>query len=225
MRVILENLNHHAYCLIGGADFLVQVIEDIEKNHKIERAGNSDFIVQEFESLTIDDARELRALHDVRPVHSSGKKIFIIRTDSINNEAQNALLKLLEEPASYAHFIFIIPSRHLLLPTVQSRILFIEHNNQNDIHAEMDQFVSTFLKCDLAKRLDIVKKIADDIGDDKKPKRFALEFVNALEKAILDKSGLKDSLSTLEVIQDTRKYLSDRAPSIKMLLERVVLSM
>jgi DNA polymerase-3 subunit delta' len=48
--------------------------------------------------------------------------IFIPEAQTITGEAQNALLKLLEEPPQNTHFILTASSEQLLLPTIRSRL-------------------------------------------------------------------------------------------------------
>lgn len=50
------------------------------------------------------------------------RRVYIIdNADRMNHQAQNALLKLLEEPAPHVHFILISHHAEQLLPTVRSR--------------------------------------------------------------------------------------------------------
>jgi len=54
---------------------------------------------------------------------SARKQVFIIDdADHMNLQAQNALLKLLEEPSSSVHFILTAHQPHILLPTILSRV-------------------------------------------------------------------------------------------------------
>ncbi len=122
----LSSLSHHAYLLIGSDSVHADLLSILEKNHKIVARANPDFFDRTYQNFTIDDAREVKTFHGTRPVTETGKKIFILVMNGATVEAQNALLKLLEEPADYAHFFIIIPSTHLLLPTVKSRMQIIE---------------------------------------------------------------------------------------------------
>ena len=57
----------------------------------------------------------------IRP-RNARRKIFIIEQgDTLSVEAQNALLKILEEPPEYVTFIICVTSKEKLLPTVLSR--------------------------------------------------------------------------------------------------------
>jgi len=65
--------------------------------------------IHELHSLTKGKAREMR--------------VFIIDdADRMNLQAQNAFLKLLEEPIANIHFILTTHRSHVLLPTVLSRV-------------------------------------------------------------------------------------------------------
>src|SRR2546421_501162 len=113
----LNDLSHHAYYVIGSASIRPELVATLERVHHIQIKGNPDFFNRSYETFTIDEARELKSLAETMPIHDSGKKIFILTMNGITVEAQNALLKLLEEPAEYSHFFLILPSAHLLLPT------------------------------------------------------------------------------------------------------------
>jgi len=242
------NLSHHAYLLIGESMTRDSLISELEKEHCIETQGNPDFYIRNYETFTIDDSREIKALHNTRPLldldkknAGAGKKIFILTMNGITIEAQNSLLKLLEEPAEYAHFFLIIPSAHLLLPTVKSRLSIIDDLNSSgkgpkstlkEINPELLKEAETFLKATQTKRLDIIKALTDSISKEKKTKQDAIDFISAIESILYKNSGVngskKDSLiksrKALEAIAIARNYIHDRAPSVKMLLEYVALN-
>ena len=150
--------------------------------------------------------------------------------DNANIEAQNALLKLLEEPAEYAHFYIIIPSAHLLLPTVKSRLLFLDlgyegkDGPRHKSKSEYQKMANEFVDSKPAKRLEIIKNLIDDIGKEKKRKQDAIEFLNAIEDVIYTRDGVSNGFEKLRTLSLPRKYINDRGTSIKMLLEYVALS-
>ncbi|MFA6554255.1 MAG: hypothetical protein WCS89_01985 [Candidatus Paceibacterota bacterium] len=228
----IKSLSHHAYCLIGGDSVRDQLVVILNEEHSIPIHGNSDLFQKRYENFTIDDARELKLAHEMRPIQNEGKKIFIITADNINVEAQNALLKLLEEPAEYAHFFLIIPGSHLLLPTVKSRLSFVEmiqgkggksggnSGNDSEVTADAKKFVSL----NPAKRLEMVKNLLDEITKEKKTKQHAINFLNAIQEEVYKKKGVAGNLESLIATETARKYVSDRSPSLKMLLEYVALN-
>ncbi len=80
-----------------------------------ESGGKSD-------SVRMEDVRRIRQTVDVLPNEGSCKVYVIPRADRLRPEAQNALLKLLEEPPRFAAFILCSEGRAALLPTVLSRL-------------------------------------------------------------------------------------------------------
>lgn len=71
--------------------------------------------------LTVDQIRALRADAFIRPNEAPRKVYRINRAESMNQSAQNALLKVLEEGPAYACFLLLTENSGMLLPTVRSR--------------------------------------------------------------------------------------------------------
>ncbi len=76
-------------------------------------------------SLGVDVIRELREQAAVVPNEGNHKVFILADADCMNVQAQNALLKILEEPPSYMLFILTATSRTAFLPTVQSRCVTV----------------------------------------------------------------------------------------------------
>ncbi len=230
----LNNLSHHAYVLIGNPLVREELISVLEKNHSIPIQGNPDFYDRKYETFTIDDAREIKAVHSMRPIHESAKKIFVISMNGITVEAQNAMLKLLEEPAEYANFFLIIPSEHLLLPTVRSRVAIIQTGDGAESgrksmradagNSEANTEAKKFIASTIPKRLETIKKLTEDITKEKRTKQDAIEFLNEIEATVYSEKGIRNGRQALEAIEQARNYAGDRAPSLKMLLEYVAMN-
>jgi len=73
--------------------------------------------------IVVDQIRDLSHLAGLSPRRELRRIFLIDPADRMNKEAQNALLKTLEEPASRTVLILIASRPHLLLPTVRSRCL------------------------------------------------------------------------------------------------------
>ena len=211
---------HHAYAFEGEKTVVVpELFKFLEKDFGIEIKNNPDFSYQEFETFTIDDGRALQEQHGMRSI--SGKKIFIISTRFITVEAQNALLKIFEEPSEGTHFFLIMPNIQVLLPTLLSRVVVIESIQQGG--AEAKTLAKKFISASLPERLLLVKNIVEE-----KDKGKAIDFVTALEQILagqLNGAGDKrEKAGALTEILMAKKYLHDRAPSVKLLLEHLCLS-
>lgn len=72
-------------------------------------------------SFKIDTVREMRADVSIRPNEADHKVYILQNSHNMGEPAQNALLKILEEPPAYAVFILTCESAGQLLPTVLSR--------------------------------------------------------------------------------------------------------
>jgi DNA polymerase-3 subunit delta' len=57
----------------------------------------------------------------LRPFEAERRVFVIAEADRMNDESQNALLKTLEEPGDYAHFVLVSSAPGRLLPTIVSR--------------------------------------------------------------------------------------------------------
>jgi len=71
--------------------------------------------------VSVAQVREVRTAAYVRP-HEGEARVFIFPdADCMTDEAQNALLKVMEEPPAGLLFVFCLPHAGALLPTVRSR--------------------------------------------------------------------------------------------------------
>ena len=76
-------------------------------------------------SFSVDEVRRIRREAYISP-NEGEKRIFILaNAESMGIEAQNALLKIIEEPPQHAIFILTVQDAIALLPTVLSRVVTI----------------------------------------------------------------------------------------------------
>ena len=91
--------------------------------HKIFGEGHPDVITVDSDKATvsIDLIRNMQADAYIRP-NEGRKKVYLIpRAQDMQAPAQNALLKLLEEPPAYCSFLLMTTNIGKILPTVRSR--------------------------------------------------------------------------------------------------------
>lgn len=213
---------HHAYVIEGGKDTKEKVLQYIE-GLGIEVKGNPDVHVREFNVFGIDDGRAIQTLESRKAVVAD-KKIFILRINSITREAQNALLKTLEEPTEGAHFFLLVPSSNMLLGTLLSRVQVVKMGESAGDTSRSSIFIKQFLSSTGAERLALIADIIET-----KDKQEALSLVNGLELELYEQSNLgkyisgEDSIPTeaFESLQSVRSYLNDRSSSVKILLEHL----
>lgn len=96
--------------------------------------NNPDFSILEPEgtSIKIDSIREFIKKVYEKPVVSNRKVYIINDSNYMTKEAQNALLKTLEEPPEYVTIILITSNENMFLPTIKSRCTKIVFNKLTD---------------------------------------------------------------------------------------------
>jgi len=94
------------------------------------------------ELISVDDIRgQINDTAGVRPWESAYKVYIIPGAERMNVQAQNALLKTLEEPPDYVMMILMTEDLSLMLPTVQSRALKLktEALSRAELEALLDE--------------------------------------------------------------------------------------
>lgn len=91
----------------------------------IELARRVDDKGKQKREIAVEQVRDMAADAWVRP-QKAERKVYVIKDAGfMNDAAQNAALKLLEEPPLYASFILCAPSAESLLQTIRSRCVII----------------------------------------------------------------------------------------------------
>lgn len=81
------------------------------------------FFSPEKELITVDDVRNLRTQAYYSPIAAPYRVFVVNKADCMNEQAQNTLLKIIEEPPETAKFIFLCESAASLLVTIRSRCI------------------------------------------------------------------------------------------------------
>ncbi|MBD5541854.1 MAG: DNA polymerase III subunit delta' [Lachnospiraceae bacterium] len=154
----------HAYILQGerssGKEFIAKVFaaalqcekqegEPCEECRSCKQAasGNQPDIIkvthEKPNTIGVEDIRKVTGDIAIKP-YSSSRKIYIINeAEKMTVQAQNALLKTLEEPPAYAVILLLTTNVDTLLPTIQSRCVLLTMKPVND------EAVKKFLMKDL----------------------------------------------------------------------------
>lgn len=83
-------------------------------------------------SIKVAQIRELQNVINIKPTFSKKSVYIIDDADLMTIEAQNSLLKTLEEPPEYAVIILIVHNERSILSTVKSRCVNIKFNKLSD---------------------------------------------------------------------------------------------
>lgn len=84
-------------------------------------------------SISVDDIRtQVNNTVDIKPYQGPYKVYIIPHADMMTPQAQNAILKTIEEPPSYAVFLLLTENAETLLPTINSRCVMLKLRNIKD---------------------------------------------------------------------------------------------
>ncbi|MFA5773213.1 MAG: hypothetical protein WC908_00890 [Candidatus Paceibacterota bacterium] len=218
---------YHSYVIEGEPNrTATELLKFLEVRGEVE-SQSPDVLCQVYESFTMDDSGEIKDWHSRLGI-SKSKKICILATKFINREAEQALLKIIEEPAINTHFFIIVPDASLLLDTIISRTHVIKIKQPADIDLQKSAlaFLSSTPKDRINKVALIIKENKDEENSGKL-RSYATIFINELESIVYqkfkkDKNNQK-IIFVLSELQKSREYLSTPGASVKMILEHLAL--
>lgn len=163
-------------------------------------------------SIGIEAVRRLKKFLYQRPVVSSRRSAVFDFAESLTPEAQNALLKVIEEPPSFSLVIFIAHDTSVFSPTLASRFtkVYFPRLSQKSI----EKFLKGSFQIDSARAALIAKQSFGRIGQ-------ALRLLQGQPASKAD-STEPESLSKYleELILSLRKNLLKNSSKLSWLLER-----
>ena len=119
---IAETLNCREPRAVG--DFEIDACGTCEACRRIARGVHPDVLIVEpgeTGSIKIEQIRDVIGQAAYRPFEGRRRAVIVDEADALVTQAQNALLKTLEEPPSGSVFILVSSLPDVLLPTVRSR--------------------------------------------------------------------------------------------------------
>lgn len=245
MSSIRSNINpealHHAYVLAHGQtpreEIEKELFDYVEETFGMRTVGNSNIFRRVYENLGVDEVKELlsfasyvamadESANEKNVLKNKLGKVASISVRGITHGAQNALLKMLEDPVGKTTFFVLIPSRASLLPTFLSRVMLIdvsEGNASGKENKKADKDALVFLSASTPKRLDMVKAIVDEENKD-----LSQGFILNIEDAIyslMPKIKDQQKAQILQTLQSVDEYKHDTSASLKMMLEYLALNL
>jgi DNA polymerase III delta prime subunit len=112
-------------------------------------------------SLGVKDAKTIREHLSFKPYSAKGRVVVVIGADMLSIDAQNSLLKTLEEPVESAAIILTAQSEEGLLETIRSRTQIIRVRTNSYPNTVSSETVQELIDSPLYKRFEIIEKVAD----------------------------------------------------------------
>lgn len=113
--------------------------------------------------LGIEQARQIKEHFSFKPYQAKGRVVILEDATSLTLEAQNALLKTLEELPEHALFILAAQSEDKLLPTVVSRCQIIRHPEDPEVSTQptpgVGYDIEKLLKSTIEERFEYIEKL------------------------------------------------------------------
>ena len=220
-HLLPPSFNHHSYLVIGDqAVALLKLRErlELEMGHSLE--SDPDSLVLKYKNFGVDDSRELKGRILGRPLAGQNKNI-IVTVGNMTNAAQNALLKVLEEPTTSTRIFIIARSIKLFLATIISRSEIIILNEDSDWPENYYyKLASDFICASPAGRLGTLFLWQKE---EKITKDFLVGFLNCLENINTQKFGMSSDWKKPVVL--ARKYIYDQALLPRLVLEYLAVAL
>lgn len=162
--------------------------------------------------ILVDQMRQLRSDAYIRP-NEAGRKVYVIDPASqLNDNAQNALLKVLEEGPAYAVFLLISETAGALLPTVRSRceeiFLPCAQEEEQAISQEGEQLAALLLqreeKALLEHCVGLEKYSREEMSQLLEQTVLALE--QRLRQDVREAAQILPVISSLRTLQDAARF-------------------
>lgn len=222
-------MQHHAFVIEAEAEEGIEVAQAwVKEQLGIEAKANPDVIVLKYGLLSVEDARRVSELAAGAPF-AGDTKVVIIAASRAYHEAQNALLKLFEEPPEGMYLFLVLPSLGGLLPTLRSRVQVLDaHVGRTTSY--IPEAAGEFMKANKEKRSALIKKLASgsDEEERRKNRETAIAILNGVEAAAyatIQDDGFTKPIITklLSDIATLRGHLYDRSAPVRMILEHLSL--
>lgn len=217
---IKKNKINHAYMFegidgIGKKKLSQELAKILLDTENVESTPDYINIHPDGNSIKISQIRKLQTDIIVKP-HKQYKIYIINQAESMTIEAQNALLKTLEEPPEYAIIILITSNKESLLDTIKSRceiikflpISIVDLNNYlitKGIDKNRAQLLSTFARGSIEKAIELSESADFTIMRDE---------IQTYIEIMID----KDMIDILEISASMEKYKNDSINVLDMLI-------
>ncbi len=218
---------HHAYYVTGNLEEgIKRACLFVERELKLTTSGNPDVTIFRFPGFSVTEARRLITYEMQMPV-AGDQKAIIIATSRLFHEAQNAMLKLFEEPHEGTTLFLVIPSEGVLLPTLKSRLIALPESEEKGTERARE-----FLSLSTDERRTYLEKIvtrskSEKAGEKQAARQDALILLQELVQVVYaskvrkGEEHMKASLLT-DLISFT-EILHERSAPLKLIFEHLLL--
>ena len=220
-KSVKTNQITHSYLMIGiqgiGKKLLAKEYAKVILGSN-DIINNPDFLCIEPDgnSIKIEQIRNLQKEIQEKPIISNKKVYIIDDADLMTKEAQNCLLKTLEEPPEFAVILLIGSNENAFLPTIKSRCMILHFNRLSDSE------IKSYLQ-EQYNELNVTQSMLDIAGgsigrainlkDKQEDYSKVAEIINNL-----DKKDLIDIVQASEILYKSKEDINDILDYINIIL-------
>ncbi|MDB5195346.1 MAG: polymerase subunit delta, polymerase subunit delta protein [Parcubacteria group bacterium] len=214
---------HHAYFYAGEREAgITAALGHAKETLGLSLENNPDVVVFRYGLFSVDDARRVIRLAEQSALGEA--KLIVIAAERLFHEAQNALLKLFEEPPPATTLVLVVPSAGILLATLRSRMLPLQIAKNAVVHI--------FVTSSQTERERMVQKILEQAKSDKDEEKQAargqaLRLAEGLQEASYaawQKKQNKDVQAFMEDLDRFIPILHERSAPLKLIFEHILLT-
>ncbi len=179
--------------------------------------NNPDFFIVESDGNTIkiDQIRNMQKGVQEKPIISRSKVYIIDNADFMTKEAQNALLKTLEEPPEFVTIILIGENENEFLTTIKSRCMIIHFNSISD--SDMEKYLQENYNMNVTSNmLDVFQGSIGKAIELKDKQEEYLIIEQAIEN--IEKEDLIDLIKKLDILYTSKDEIFDMLDYINIIL-------
>lgn len=187
-------------CLAQDLDQNQLVCDHCRSCRKIDQNSHPDILsidlIENKKIIPVSQIRNIRAAIAFRPNEAKMRMILIPDADQMNKQAQNAVLKLLEEPPENTFFVLMAKKMSKLLPTILSRCRKLRFAAMTEeqvrdglmaiykIDPQTATIASRTVHTDFKKALMMLNLDSEAPGDWKKRRRWLLSGLSMIIRSV-----------------------------------------
>lgn len=182
------------YLVNSPEDKKISVINEWKLTNEINFDNHADLLIlgdqeEGRTSIGVDDVRALIKESMKKPISAKQKLVVMINADHLTIEAQNSLLKTLEEPPDDVNMILIANSSENFLSTILSRVIVNDERSLKQSINLDDEFASDFES--LLQLEDCARLLKSPIiGKDRKgAKEWLTQSLSLVHRSLLSSSS------------------------------------
>ncbi len=215
-----DNLAHAYVCSGNIENNKKTILRFLEEEMDYSVHANPNLYIHQYQSMGISDARDITDQQQKTAMGTGNRKIFIICFSSITVEAQNALLKTIEEPTPDTLIFLLTDAVENLLSTILSRAQLLSGETID----EYKDLVQEFIGENFIGREKIYKQF---LSDTKKNipanKSGATQFISEILTHISQQYSWNNKTEIYRDIEQMQNYIMNRSSSLKYIFEFISL--